>query len=206
MSAHIDAAEAALNRFLSDPAGGTALQVYRNGVKEGRYGDTAAVIGQQHWRSSWPLEQVACFATVYSELCSGDVAQVQISAGGTPGEDADRAGNQALLAGLLGPFTAEVDAYQNCEDADGVLSWSEPILMEVATGVGLVGPDGATRPEIVVREIPPGSAPLEIGTTFASNTLMHLRRERKVARWPYGHDRIRLLVAVGTPWQVLAGL
>jgi hypothetical protein len=206
MTAHIDAAEATLDRFLADPAGGMALQTYRAGVKEGRYGETGAVIGQQHWRDSWPLEQVACFAVVYSEICSGKVAQVQISAAGVPGEDADRTGNQALVADLPGPFTAEVSVNQNCADQDGVLRWSEPILMEVSTGVGIIGPDGGTRAETISREIPPGWAPLEIGTTFASNTLMHLRKERAVARWAYGQDRIRLLVAVGEPWQVLAGM
>lgn len=205
-STHIEAAGAPLDRFLDDPAGAQALLIYRDGIKSGRYGDTADVIGQQHWRNSWPMEQIACFGIVYSELCSGGTAQVQISAGGPPGEDADREGNQTLVADLLGPFEAEVFEYQNCEDQDGVLRWSEPIQMEVATGKGIVHPDGTTQPEIVVREIPPGSAPLEIGTSFASNTLMHLRRNRAVARWPYGHDRIRLLVAVGTPWQALAGL
>jgi hypothetical protein len=204
-SAHIDAAEKTLDRLLADPAGGRALQVYREGIRSGRYGATANVINQHHW-NTWPLEQVACFATVYSELCSGDLAQVQISVGGAPGEDADRAGNQALLADLPWPFTADVCAHQNCADEDGMLHWSEPIMMEVATGVGLAGADGETRPQTEIREIPPGSAPLEIGTTFASNTLMHLRGDRALARWPYGQDRIRLLVAVGTPWQVLAGL
>lgn len=204
-SAHVDAAEKTLDLFLADPAGGMALKVYRDGIKERRYGATGDAIHQQMW-NTWPLEQVAAFALVHSELCSGKVAEVQISAGGAPGADADRAGNAALVANLPAPFTAEVFAHQNCEDQDGFLSWSEPIMMEVATGIGIVGPDGKTRRQVVTREIPPGEAPLEIGTTCASNTLMHLRSDRALARWPYGSERIRLFVAIGTPWQVLAGM
>lgn len=204
-SAHETAAQAALDRFLCDPAGSNALRVYREGIRDGRYGSLGDAIHQSDL-GTWPLEQVACFATVWSDVCSGDVAQVQISALGSPGADADREGNARQLADLPEPFRAVVDSAQNCDDQDGFLEWDRPIQVEVSTGEPVTADDGSISPRVVIRELPPGSAPLEIGSTKASVTLMHLRSERCVARWPYGHDRIRLTVAVGEPWQHRAGL
>ena len=40
----------------------------------------------------------------------------------------------------------------------------------------------------------PGWAPLEVGYTRPSRTLLHLTEFGAVARWPYGHDVITLLV------------
>jgi hypothetical protein len=44
--------------------------------------------------------------------------------------------------------------------------------------------------------IQPGEAPLEIGSSLPSRTWLHLREDRAVARWPYGHDSFMLFVKV----------
>lgn len=204
-SAHEVAAQGALDHFLADPSGWDALRVYREGIGAGRYGRLGDAI-HQTWLGTWPLEQVACFAIVWSDICTGSVAQVQISAPEGPGADADREGNSRLLADLPEPFRAVVSPDQNSDDQDGYLYWDCPIKVEVSTGEPEIAADGSVAPRIAVRQLLPGSAPLEIGSTKASTTLMHLRRERKVARWPYGSDRIWLLAEVGEHWAQRIGL
>lgn len=208
MTVHEDMARTALDDFMGDAEGARALQVYVQGIRDGRWSqEYRDVIHQHHWASHWPYEQVAAFALVHSDLMSGDVADVQLTTfGHAPSPDRERSANAAALADLPRPFIAEVDMGQNGGDADGRLRWVEPIRVEVSTGVPFTDPCGHTGPVPAIRTIPPGSVPLEIGTTMASNTLFHLRRDRGVARWPYGHDLIRLFVSVGENWQSGAGL
>jgi hypothetical protein len=133
----------------------------------------------------------------------GDVARVVLGThGNTPCADAGRAANAAALSDLPHPFTATVDQTQGNDSQDGWLEWTEPIDVEVSTGV--LG--GSLSPVIVVRTLPPGGVPLEIGTTTPSVTLAHLRLQRGVARWPYGHHLITLLKNIGEPWQRRAGM
>lgn len=196
---HESAADALLSTFLADPQGGELLATYSAGLREGRWDrEYLEAIGQHRWENGrWPLEQVAVFARIHSEIMSGDVAEVEIgTAGNTPGPDSDRGGNAAALADLPAPFTALVDAGQNCAGQDGWLSWSEPIIMSVSTGSPVTEPGGTTYPETAECLIAPGRVPLEIGTTKPSNTLLHLRSHRGVGRWAYGHDRILLLVSL----------
>ena len=198
-SVHAELAENLLADFMGTPDGARALQVYVAGIRDDRWDDFyRESIHQHHWREHFPLEQIAAFAHAHSDIMGGHVAKVQITTfGATAARDAERAANAKALAELPRPFVAEVDLSQNCADSDGRLRWVEPIQVEVSTGVPYSDPCGREQPLIAVRTIEPGSVPLEIGTTFASNTLFHFRRDRGVARWPYDHDRIYLFVKVG---------
>lgn len=204
---HEEAAGSLLAKILDDPRGGPALNACRADLDKWPP-DYVQVIGQHHWeRYRWPLEQVAAFSVVHSEIMSGDVARVVIGTRrNTPHADEDRAANAAGLSDLPHPFTAGVDLGQGNADQDGWLEWSEPIDVEVSTGVPLIGADGSMSPVIMKRTLLPGGAPLEIGYTMPSATLLHLRRNRSVARWPYGHPFLTLLVSVGEHWQRKAGL
>ena len=201
-SVHVEMAENLLADFMGTPDGARAFQVYVAGIRDDRWDDFyRESIHQHHWREHFPLEQIAAFAHAHSDIMSGRVAQVQLTTfGATPLRDADRAANAKALAELPRPFIADVDLDQNCADSDGHLRWVEPIRVEVSTGIPYSDPCGHEQPLILVRTIEPGSVPLEIGTTHASNTLFHLRCDRGVARWPYGHDRINLFVKLGH-WQ-----
>lgn len=163
--------------------------------------DYAAAIGQtlRSAAAGWPMEQVAAFAAVHTMVCAGDVAQVLIGASsldGGPVLDSHRDENAAKLADLPAPFQAAVDADQRGGDCDGTLKWDTPITMDAASGLVLLDScrDAVKQPVPMVTTVAAGWAPLEIGSTMASRTLLHLLQEGAVARWPYGSGFVRLLV------------
>jgi hypothetical protein len=191
-------AEMALERYLNDPDGPGVLHQARQGLRTGQWNEEyVAAIGQHPTAdpASWPQEQIAAFIEAHLLGIGGSVAEVLVGTGGEPLPDADRAGNQAILATLPRPFTAEVDMRQNNREGDGMLRWSEPIRVTLLTGLIDRNADGTTWPLPVSFLVPPGSAVLEIGSTLPSRTWTHLvDRTGRVARWPYGYDRIRLML------------
>jgi len=198
MTVHLSVAKAILDRLMSDPAGIKAFHTAHQGLRSGRWShEYVDSIGQHgvRARSSWPMEQVAAFAEVHGMIARGTVAMVPVGTDGPPNRDDQREANAAALADLPDPFTAYVNPTQNGADADGFLSWSEPIEVSLATGLIERDVDGSTRPYSVHYRIPAGTAPLEIGSSLPSRTWLHLVLEGgSVARWPYGHDCIRLFV------------
>lgn len=148
----------------------------------------------------WPLHQHAAFVYLHSLIGAGDVAYTCISAGGTPGPDADREGNAALLAETHPTFEAWLDMEQNGADSDGTLSWSEPLKVSRPTGV-FYYPSVCRDAEQSILAYPamvkPGNAPLEVGDSWPSRTLMHLKQYGSVARWPYGSNLIWLFLRFG---------
>lgn len=198
MTDHETWAELALERYLSDPDGPETLNLARQGLRTEQWDDEyVAAIGQHGILAptSWPEEQLAAFAEVHALIYGGSVATVLVGTGRKPGADADREGNAAILATLPKPFRAEVDMQQQFSQGDGILSWDEPIRASLATGLIERRPDGSTCPQVIRSMIPPGSAVLEIGSSVPSRTWAHLiDRGTSVARWPYGYDRLRLMV------------
>lgn len=84
---------------------------------------------------------------------------------------------------------------QNNGQGDGVLTWDGPIRVGLCTGLIAHHDDGNTYPLPVFFAIPPGRAVLEIGSTKPGRTWSHLiDRNTSLARWPYGCERIRLMV------------
>jgi hypothetical protein len=205
-SLHKDAAEAELQTFLKDREGINALSVYTRRFQEGSWDQHYLdVVGQYDRREEgWDsLAQVTAFMLVHHLLMNGNVAEAEVGTRGKrPQSDACREGNASALARVPRPFAAEVDMEQYCGPQDGVLSWTTPIEVAASTGVPYIAPGERPSPVQVKKLIPPGSVPLEIGTTNASSTLWHLRHDGGVARWPYGHDTIRLWVVVRPyePW------
>lgn len=206
---HQRAAQDLLDRMLDHPTASRLLADTRQRFKQPAGhpaafdDDYAAAIGQtlRSAPAGWPMEQVAAFAAVHAMVCAGEVAQVLIGAAGGPVVDSHREENAAQLADLPDPFQAAVDADQNRAECDGTLKWDAPIVLDAATGVVLLDScrRGVKQPVSIVTTVAPGWAPLEIGTTLASRTLLHLLEEGAVARWPYGSDCIRLLVRRGGP-------
>jgi hypothetical protein len=198
---HTWSAEIMLKHMLADPEGMETISLAYAGLREERWGeDYIDAIGQHALTParSWPMEQVAAFAMVHHLVYSGEVAQVLVGTRGTPHRDADRKGNAAALARLPGPFTAEVDMYQSNAGSDGTVSWDEPIWVELLTGLIERREDGSTAPYPLRFLIPPGHAPLEIGSSLPSKTWAHLVADHgAVARWPYGHSSFRLFVNLG---------
>lgn len=156
--------------------------------------DAVERIGQTHkGPSRWLPSQAAAYLRVHTGLTSGEFAQVILPTAGAPGLDGDRAGNQKTLLALHPAFLASVDVTQDHADADGLLSWERPITADQSTGVGLPESVG-TRPAARPVRIPAGAVPLEIGYTLPSRTLHHLLQDGGVARWPYHHQNVCVLL------------
>ena len=109
--------------------------------------------------------------------------------------DIDLIINRTLVYGLLtaivvGLYVLVVGGLSTLLQARGNL-----IISLLATGLIARHADGTTHPLPIRFTIPPGSAILEIGSTLPSRTWAHLiDRGGSLARWPYGHKRIRLMV------------
>jgi len=205
-SLHRTAAEADYQDFLKDADGLKALSVFAKRFEEGswdqRYLDC---IGQYDPRAEgWKSRaEMTAMMLVHHHLMQGYVAEVELTTyGKTPRLDRSRQANAEALMELPRPFIASVDMEQSGAPEDGTLRWAEPIRVQVSTAVPYIAPGRRPAPVYVVRELPPGKVPLEIGTTDASTTMWHFRFDGGVARWPYGHDRIRLWVDVrpGDGW------
>jgi hypothetical protein len=145
----------------------------------------------------WPLPQHAAFVKLHAMIGAGAVSYTCISTGGMPGPDADRVGNARKLDRTHGRFTANLDMEQNGADSDGTLHWSGPLRMSRPTGVFFYPSACRDAPQsllIYPTEAPQGSAPLEVGDSWPSRTLMHLHQYGAVARWPYGSNLIWLFI------------
>jgi hypothetical protein len=207
ISAHQQSAQELLDRMLDYPGASRILADTRRRFKQPAGhpsafdDDYVAAIGQMFGTApaGWPMEQVAAFAAVHMKICAGEIAQVLIGASGLDGgplSDSHRDGNTAKLTHLPSPFQVAVDLHQQAADQDGTLKWDAPIKMDSASGLVLLDAcrNGVKHPVPIVATVAAGWAPLEIGSTMASRTLLHLLQEGAVARWPYGSDCIRLLV------------
>ena len=196
MTIHEDAAVGLLEEFHATPAGAATLA--RMGAT--LYGDTynrqlIAWVGQtQRDAAYWPAHQIAALTSVLDGLVRGSIVRRRIAVGETPGPDADREGNAAVLRRVKAPFRVKVDMTQNGADCDGILSWDEPIILWRALNASVLGEDGIYGPVHAPFEVRPWRAPLEIGYTLPSRTLAHLLMEGVVARWAYEDDEICLLL------------
>jgi hypothetical protein len=194
MTWHEDAAMRAAQEFMTKPHGGEAIGVYYQGLAEGRWDNNFLdVVGQSDARrGTWDVGQVYSFAQFHTAWISGEYAACYVPVGGTPGPDADRAGNAALAAVAREPFVIEVDQQQNNADQDGRVSWSEALRMTafVPDQELIDGQDA----KVYDVKVGPQSIPLEIGTTLPSRTWLHMQRDGGVVRWPYGQDRLTVFV------------
>lgn len=139
------------------------------------------VIGQP--RGGWEMGQLFAMSCIFDLWTNQALAVVELMVGITPTRDADRAGNQERLNQVKAPFVGHVDTDQHGAEGDGTLSWTSDIS---ASLYGLQESRSVTYGE--------GSAPIEIGSTDASMSPFHLVRFGTLARYPYGHNVITLLI------------
>ncbi|CAM5626260.1 hypothetical protein STENM36S_08725 [Streptomyces tendae] len=211
MTVHEDMAEALWEDIQESPETVAAMFRLRNrhirgemdegGVYGTGYAD-ALGSSARFQPKKWPLAQHAAFINIHALIGAGDVAFTCISTGGTPGADADRAGNARKLADTMSPFQAELDMHQNGADSDGVIRWDEPLKISRSTGAHFY-PSVCRKQEYSLVTYPTvrkaGSAPLEVGDSWPSRTLMHLHQYGAVARWPYGSKLIWLFINFAKP-------
>jgi hypothetical protein len=198
-SSHEFAATKMFDNLMSTPEGALFYQQVYAGLRDGRWSEEYMdAIGQHNRRppASWPQDQVAVFGFIHASVASGEIAMVPVPTSERPSHDADRQGNAAALASLPHPFKAEVFMNQNGADADGTITWTEPIEATVCSGLAERDGLGFKMPVPLLVTVPPGQAPLEIGSSLPSRTWWHLQQDWAVARWPYGHDRLRLFLRI----------
>lgn len=179
---HAQSAEKYGRKLRSTAEGRALIASYRDMIEDPVGIDYTNAIGQPY--GGWTDGQVAAYSRVHYLIATGKVAKLTIPVGATPGRDADREGNQRRLnEGIPSEFTAEI--YEgNSHDGDALLSWPEDSVMAWIDGYG-----NETEAPLCQWA---HSAPLEIGHTDASRTMLHLAEGGIVARWPYGSEDIWL--------------
>jgi hypothetical protein len=198
--AHEAAAGKTLDTWMAEPGGPQTIVGYTQRIRDGWWSDDyVAAIGQPYLSTrDWPLHQAAMFAWVHTVICQGRVAQIEIGVGCGPAPDRAREANAEVMADLPHPFKGAVDLRQKNGDSDGRVGWTEPVIADVACGIDATG-------DVLMTEmlIEPMSLPLEVGTTLASRTALHLCQDGGVARWAFDSDSVRVLIWVDEPMPVL---
>lgn len=192
---HESAAMAHLELGMREPGYAPMLMEAKDRLRAGQRWspDFVDAVGRDRW-DQWPLHQVDAFACVNALIHTGAYGMVLVSVGATPCADKEREANAAALANIHPSFVAELDMDQHCGDSDGWLYWHDEITVECSTGTSYYSPTGHPGSVMTKRRIPPGSVPLEVGSTLPSRTAIHLAMDGGVARWPYGSELITLFL------------
>lgn len=161
------------------------------------YRETFLLLRAGHWPASYvdvimqsshchlnePADILA-FANVHAWIASGKVWKCTILIHHAPHPDNEVELNNLILSGIPEPFVGEfIPEKGYSADRDGYIQASQPFLADNEWS--------ANRPE--ERILPIARFPLEVGSTKSYTTYRHLMESGRVARWPYGSERIHLL-------------
>lgn len=144
-------------------------------------GDDWAHVIVQKWNEEYDVFDAHCFLEIWWRIQRHEVAVIPLGPIPPPSNDRNREHNNGAMASLPSPFSGVFVG--GTGDDDGCISWNEPL----------------TAGEAFPEAIPPGSLPLEVGYTAAWTTLRHWFYGFGVARWPYGSERLYLLIRVHDP-------
>jgi hypothetical protein len=114
-------------------------------------------------------------------------------AGVVPHKDKERDKNNESLSWLQKPFTGEFIGGTGI--GDGYLEWNRPIAMRLLLQNPKTGKVHEKK-----RIIRPARVPLEVGSSSHYCTWHHMWDSWGVARWPYGHEYITLLLRNRHRW------
>jgi hypothetical protein len=142
--------------------------------------DWANVIVQK-WNDEYDVFDAHCFLHMWSKLHRREIVCIPYGLVPPPKGDKNKEFNNGVVSTLQPPFSGEF--FGGTGDDDGYISWDVPL----DAGGGLTEP------------IPPSILPLEVGYTAAWTTIRHCFCATGVARWPYGSNRIYLLIRVVDP-------
>lgn len=170
------------------PVYGEILGRLRQGYYNQKWID---ILGQQHSRfDKTDIEEAFAFGQIWVQLLTGQIATRRIRVRSGPFPDKDIELNQHVLDKLCSPFQAHFAPEKGAgAHSDGWLSWGRSITMQTCI---------ADLESGLMTTVSPDKAPLEVGTTNFSTTLMHLAADGCVARWPYYDEAITLLVKIGS--------
>lgn len=192
-TAHSTAIEDIVNEKLFDAEYARTLATYLKNIKTGKYDQLLVdAVFQKSWQEGQPnIYDAYAFAVIYSGLYGGTLASCSIPIGSAPGRDRNLSGNNEKLAALPEGFSAQFDPDRGRgASSDGRISWD----FELGANSTRVL-DGDEHENLKVW-IGPGSAPLEVGTTAASRTLLHIMQDGRVCRWPYDSEDALLIFKI----------
>jgi hypothetical protein len=112
----------------------------------------------------------------------------------TPARDRDGDRNNQLLSRMVHPFNGWFKGGPSREPGDGMVEWKQPIHLERIIDRGNGSPDRAGTVDRSIVEVPTGSILLEVGNVHDYSMIHRLRGEGGVARWPYGQQRVTILL------------
>jgi hypothetical protein len=137
----------------------------------------------QKWKYKFDIYDAHAFSKVWHLLMTGKVAYAIVGIIETPSKDKYEDINNKKLSYLAKPFRARFSGGPG-GGCDGSFTWEESIICSI-------GHNG-----VIVEnyKVEPQSIALEAGGTKAERTFFHLCCETGVARWPYGHDRITVMI------------
>lgn len=192
MSFHDDSVKKIVHDLLeTDPPSAECISTYTKLLNEGHFEQKYVELFVQQWsgRSKYSIYEGYAFMMLHHHLWQGRIALVYLDCD-EPHDNAMVAENQRILNKLPKSVKARFNPQKGGgADGDGSLQWLKPLI-------GTLGIHVDTDETAVAQtRILPGQIPLEVGTTMASRTLAHILSDGGVARWPYGHDRITLLIS-----------
>lgn len=169
----------------SNPEYAGGLHMILRGLNAARPDRTAlqGVVSQPWGRKRFDWYDAAALYEVALHLQAGLCVAACIDLGCCPQRDREQAVNQSKLDAIPDPFVAWCCGGSG--DDDGRLEWRSKIT---------IVHEMHDRERLVVA-YPPSGVPLEIGYTEPETTVFHLVRDGGVARWPYGHESITLLLS-----------
>jgi len=180
--------------------------VHNKLIEEPQWGPTLANV---RYETSWmdfvaqgygannPLPSIYdmyVYSWLHAGLCLGTILYTKVYVGQIPKDNKRIEANNRVLNNLPKPFEATfVPMKGRGHNTDGELTWTASIVLGQTLHTG----------EVIEEELPSGQAPLEVGATESHRTLMHLLEEKRLARWAYGDEYIKLVYVRDVRWQLL---
>jgi hypothetical protein len=194
---------------LTDPETAAFAATCLKQLKSGFWDQSYVDMIFQHFSSRPDIYDAYYFGTIHGLLCLGRVLIAQIEVGSTPSADSEKAKNAAALWEVslpylyvdkdnktldklpLGTMRAKFSPSHGYSgsDGDGYFEWLRPLHFSFSIADG----------ESYRKRIRKGSVPLEVGYTRVTTTWIHLMQHGGVARWPYGSDKLFVLINVKPP-------
>ncbi len=181
---HINAVRVVADQWCEDPKVEEGLSEILLRMKARHYPEYLLDSLVQFSWGDYDIYDAFCYAKLVSMLDEGEIAVAFAEVLGIPGPDRDRERNQKKLDGIAGPFRATFLGGHG--DCDGELTWQGEAGFMLTQGK-------ETSPVYLQSDC---TIPLEVGTTSASRSLLHLVNSPGLARWPYGYDRCYIFYRV----------
>lgn len=185
------ALEDIVNERMMDPEYTTTVATYLRKINSGEVDELLVNSIVQRDPRSGPISiyDAHVFMNIWIMIWQGQVVGFSIPIGVEPSRDHCIEDNNRKLKNLPQGFVASFDPDRGRgADNDGFMEWTK----EIGAHSDYEDDDGRAQNRTVW--IPPRRVVLEVGTTAAAKTMMHLGFQGAVCRWPYGSKNALVLI------------